>query len=569
MTSLGSLLIGTVGRLAAKRVEAAAADPEAAQLRVLREIVTRNHDTEFGREHRFGEIDGLAAWRKSVPVATYEDLRPSIDRMARGERGVLTAEAPEMFARTSGTTGSPKLIPVTPACRRRAHADASRAFLWYALHDHPTILDGKAMSLVSPAVEGKTEAGIPFGSTSGAMYRGYPGPVQRSYAVPYEAFEIEDYDAEYYVLQRVALGCDVTFLCTPNPTSILRLCETADENAEDMLRDVHDGTLRSDLDIPREIREAVLARCPADPERAKLLRKARARRGGRLLPCDYWPNLALISCWKGGTVGFHLRRIGEWFDPGGSAPVPIRDLGWLASEVRGSVPVSDDGLAGVPTIGRNLFEFVETDEVEAGDDASRWTFRSPHELEEGREYYAFVTTTGGLYRYDMNDVVRAEGRFGATPRLVFVRKGRDVTSLTGEKLTADQVVEACEGASTEAKVPLVHFAAEADVEKSRYTFLVEPERRVPERSRRALLAAIERRLSELNIEYLAKRKSRRLRKPELRVMKRGWYERVRRGAAEKGRPLFQQKDLVLTTREPGKDGASTKRTKREAAASTE
>jgi hypothetical protein len=389
------------------------------------------------------------------------------------------------------------------------------------------------------------------------MYRGYPLPVRNSYAIPYEAFEIEDYDSEFYVLQRVALGCDVTFLCTANPTSILRLCETADEHADALLRDLSDGTLRADLDVASEIREAVLAQCPADPERAKRLERARRRRDGRLLPRDYWPNLALVSCWKGGTVGYHLRQFDEWFDPDDSAPVPVRDLGWLATEIRGTVPVSDEGLAGVPTVGRNLFEFVDADEVEADeDDPSRWTFRSPHELEEGREYYVFVTTTGGLYRYDMNDVLRAEGRFDATPRLVFVRKGRDVTSITGEKLTADQVVLACEGASTEAKVPLVHFAAEADVENARYAFLVEPEGKAPKRSLRPLLTAIERRLSELNIEYRAKRGSRRLHPPELRVMKRGWYERVRRDVVAEGRPLFQHKTLVLTTREPGTDGAA-------------
>jgi hypothetical protein len=231
VTTLGSLVVGALGRRAVRRVEAAAADPEAAQLRVLREIVAKNRDTRYGLEHGFSEVRDFAQWRTRVPVAKYENLKPYVDRMAAGEPDILTKEPVEMFARTSGTTAEPKFIPVTKSCRRRAHADSSRAFLWYARRDHPRILEGRSMSLVSPAEEGRTPGGIPFGSTSGAMYRGFPLPVRNTYAVPYEVFEIDDYDTEYYVLQRVGVASDVTFLVTANPTSILRLCGTADERA--------------------------------------------------------------------------------------------------------------------------------------------------------------------------------------------------------------------------------------------------------------------------------------------------------------------------------------------------
>jgi hypothetical protein len=553
VSTIGSLVVSAFGRSAARRVEAAAADPEAAQLRVLRELVEKNRDTEFGREHGFAEIRDFAEWRRRVPVSKYEDLRPYVDRMAAGEEGVLTAEPPEMFARTSGTTAEPKLIPVTKTCRRRAHADSSRAFLWYARRDHPQILAGRAMSLVSPAEEGRTEGGIPFGSTSGAMYRGFPRPVRNTYAVPYEAFEIEDYDTEFYVLQRLGVAADVTFLATANPTSILRLCETADEHAERILREIHDGGLSADIDVPDAVRKAVEDRCPADPDRAKELSRARKRRGGRLLPCDYWPNLVLISCWKGGSVGFHVDRFDEWFRPDGGDELPVRDLGWLASELRGTIPVADEGLAGVPTIGRNLLEFVDAEEMEEEKDPSRRRYLLAHELEEGREYHVFVTTTGGLYRYDMNDVLRPEGRFEKTPRLVFVRKGKDMASLTGEKLTSDQVVAACEGAAQDASVELVQCTAEADVEASRYAFKVELESSPRRGALRRFLESVEERLSEQNIEYKGKRASRRLRAPELHVMPSGWHERQRRQAADEGKPVFQHKGLVLTTRDPEKD----------------
>ena len=101
---------------------------------------------------------------------------------------------------------------VTPTCRGRDHADQIRVWLHHARQAHPGILRGKIVSLVSPAVAGKTEAGIPYGSTSGMMYRDMNPLVRRSYAIPYEVAEIADYDAVYYTVMRLALEADVTLL---------------------------------------------------------------------------------------------------------------------------------------------------------------------------------------------------------------------------------------------------------------------------------------------------------------------------------------------------------------------
>ena len=75
---------------------------------------------------------------------------------------------------------------------------------------------------------------------------------------------------------------------------------------------------------------------------------------------------------------------------------------------------------------RRSFEFVEREKHESGGG----DFLDLHELEDGREYYVFVTTGEGLYRYDMNDIVRVNGRFFATPALEFVQKGKGVTNIT-------------------------------------------------------------------------------------------------------------------------------------------
>src|SRR5262245_26248991 len=169
MTLLASLLIRVAGSRAAARFEEATHDPVAAQHRKLLEIVSANRETEYGRAHGFAQVRDLREYQRRVPVASYEDLRAQVERMARGEHGVLTAEDPLMFAMTSGTTGDAKLIPVTPTCRGRDHADQIRVWLHHAQLAHPDLFRGKILSLASPAVAGRTPAGIPYGSTSGMM----------------------------------------------------------------------------------------------------------------------------------------------------------------------------------------------------------------------------------------------------------------------------------------------------------------------------------------------------------------------------------------------------------------
>jgi hypothetical protein len=547
MSIVAQALIAIAGGAAARRFELAAGDPTATQHRKLMSIVETNQNTEYGKEHGFSTVKSLKDWQKAVPVVTYEDLRERVERMTRGEKNVLTAEAPVMFAKTSGTTGQAKYIPVTPTCQGRDHADQLRAWLHYARRDHPEMFRGKVLSLVSPAVEGHTPSGIPYGSTSGVVYRDMPWAVKGTYAAPYPVFEIEDYEAKYYCLMRISMANEITCVATANPSSVVKMCEMANSHADALLRDVADGSLRADLDIAKPIRELLVARCRPMPDKARHLEQARKTRSGKLLPADYWPNLALIACWKGGTVGHYVERFSQWFDPDGRKSIPVRDWGYLSSEARCSIPVSDEGCGGVLTVAGNVYEFVEVEELEKNPDSPEaWRMLGVDEVEVGKQYYIFITTTGGLYRYDINDIIEVVGRYRQTPVIAFCRKGRGMTSITGEKVSVDQVIEAFERSAREVAIEVSHFKAEADTEGERYVFKVEAATSIPQERLRSMLEALEKHLSDLNIEYAAKRKSLRLNPPVLMVMKTGWYDSGKQRLVAEGKRLFQAKTILLS-----------------------
>jgi hypothetical protein len=124
------------------------------------------------------------------------------------------------------------------------------------------------------------------------------------------------------------------------------------------------------------------------------------------------------------------------------------------------------------------------------------------ELEKRKEYYLVLTTPGGLYRYDINDVVRVTGFYNRTPLIEFVRKGRDVANITGEKLHVNQLMQAMAEAERATGVRVRHYRGFADSEKSRYAFLVEFDAAPPAQEPLArLLAELDSRLRGLNIEY--------------------------------------------------------------------
>ena len=153
-----------------------------------------------------------------------------------------------------------------------------------------------------------------------------------------------------------------------------------------------------------------------------------------------------------------------------------------------------------------------------------------------------------MYRYDINDVIRVAGFYNQTPLIEFVRKGRDVTSITGEKLHVNQLIGAMARAQRAAGVAVHHFCACADVEKSLYVLSVELDGAMPSRqSLVQLLHELDAGLRELNVEYAQKRESQRLGSPILCVMKPGWFERKAQIILQRGGRDTQLKAQLLCT----------------------
>jgi hypothetical protein len=218
----------------------------------------------------------------------------------------------------------------------------------------------------------------------------------------------------------------------------------------------------------------------------------------------------------------------------------IIELGYVASEFRGTINIDVQRNICLPTLSDTFFEFAER---QAWDDG-KLEFLSLHELDVGRDYYVFVTTADGLYRYDMNDIVRVAGRVNNTPTLTFVQKGKGVTNITGEKLYESQVVEAVLAALSTRRINADFFIMLADQETAGYTLYIEASTPI-HGAGRVLFDDIDGRLRLSNIEYDGKRGSGRLAPLEVRWLQSGTGEIYRQSRVADGQRDAQFKYLHL------------------------
>jgi hypothetical protein len=219
------------------------------------------------------------------------------------------------------------------------------------------------------------------------------------------------------------------------------------------------------------------------------------------------------------------------------------ELGYQATECRGSIAIEAGTSSGLPPLNDCFFEFVE----QALWDAGTPRVSTLEELEVGARYYIIVTTASGLYRYFMNDLVEVTGMFRQTPLVRFVQKGKGVTNLTGEKLYEGQVIDAVQHALDAAGAQAPFFVLIADEQRLSYSLVIECDDETRP-DMHTLAAAVDRRLGELNIEYHAKRGSGRLRPLDVRCLRRGAADAYKAACVRAGQREGQFKLAVLQYR---------------------
>lgn len=383
------------------------------QWRWLNDCLTRNQDTEYGRQHHYNHIDSVDAYRRRVPIQSYENYADSIERMAQGQGDVLFAGQALAFERTGGSDGGGKLIPYT----RHSLADFQTALLpWLScLVTHYGINSGYAYWSISPATRQSelTAGGHPIGLADGA----YLGDMAlRAFAqvscVPHWVGTVDNIpDWELTTLYWLVRCPDLALISVWSPTFFTRLLDGLERR-----KDALSGLLENG---------ATLAKRPLPADRAALQRLSAYYLIGDAK--QLWPRLKLVSCWTDASSRPYADELQSRL-PG----VPMQGKGLLATE--GVTTVPDQEGRPILAADSGFYEFLD----------DHGNIRDAWELRQGDRYEVIMTTSGGLYRYRSGDRIRCEGFRGDVPVLVFVGRNGLVSDLVGEKLTEAFVAQCLE-----------------------------------------------------------------------------------------------------------------------------
>jgi hypothetical protein len=391
------------------------------QASILNRILRENSNTVFGRKHGFSNIRTVSGYQEHVPLLGYSELEPLIDRVAAGERDVLTVDAVQSFALSSGSSAATKLIPYTPSLLRDIRRGISPWLAGLYL-EHPSLLLGKSYWQVSPAgTPGRVSSGgirIGFGEDSEYFGRFRGGLVRATLAVPEQVSGITDMDAFRFHTLRHLLTCgNLRFISVWNPSFLTLLLAELPTLAPALIDRIRaDGHERRAAEL-HEILDTY-----------KGVEFTQSGGRNRTLGESIWRRLRVISCWCDAGAREAASHLQAAFPS-----AIIQPKGLIATEGIMSLPWRARGAA--LALRSHFFEFLET----AGDNP-----KLAHELQAGRTYSIVLTTSGGLYRYRIGDQVEVTGWIGQCPLLRFRGKESGVSDMVGEKLNSAHVVQAVE-----------------------------------------------------------------------------------------------------------------------------
>lgn len=398
----------------------------AVQEEQLLAIVRHAAGSEWGRAHDFASIRGYDDWTARVPVGDYDSFAPFIDRMKAGEAGVLVPEVVRHYGNSSGSSqhGRQKFLPIGETQIRWQILNGQDALFRYLVHARTVdFTGGYTLGLFPPPM--MKEEGPSLITNNPALMSTRVPKVAQLLVLPQEHVKtIADYDTK---LEAVAANC-----------------------------------------FDHDVRAISGTTCWFVLMFDKLLAEAK-RRGHRYTTVrEIWPNLEVLL---GGGVSAdpYLPVIRERV--GGD--ITLVDT-YNATE--GGIYACSDhtgarGMRMIPDRGV-FFEFVPLSE--RGKESPR---RVPLWAVEPDELYSIVvTTTSGLYAYELGDLVR----FASTRplRIEFAGRLQGCLSTTQELTTHVEIERAVEHAVKQAGGTTVDFGAGADVgvfgtSKSRYVLFVE------------------------------------------------------------------------------------------------
>lgn len=381
---------------------------------IWEKIRNQNATSDYGRQYRFDTKPTLSDLRH-LPIMTGDDLVTWSQ-----DHRTLTSDPILRHIATSGTSGGRKDIPYTTSllAEFQAGLDPWLASLYVR---YPSLLAGCAYWQITPVIKDDKLQPNPMPEESGDdteyLGRSRSAIMRQVMAVPNRvaiASNLETF--QWQTIQHLGRRRDLAFISVWNPTFLTLLLDAVPPligKLVDHLRTAGEDWRASEVQRVFEGWNGDHRQLDAD---------------GRTWPERLWPQLRVVSCWADANAAQPAATLQERLPN-----LAIEPKGLLATEAIVTFPWQRNQHVLAAT--SHVYEFLPVD-------CSTEQPRLADELEYGRQYRVIVTTSGGLYRYALGDVVEVTGFVHQCPTLRFIGRHDGAVDLVGEKLSPIEVQNA-------------------------------------------------------------------------------------------------------------------------------
>jgi hypothetical protein len=189
--------------------------PTDIQNEVLLDLLRRARNTFWGEKHNYAGITSIEAYQESVPLQSYEDIRPYVDRLREGEKDLLWPGEVKWFARSSGTTSEKsKFIPVTKEALEDCHLRGPKDVFAIYIKNYPEtrVLRGKSLILGGSHRINNFSNNSYYGDLSAILIENVPFWTDFIRTPPAHIALIEEFESKIEQIIKTSLDQNVTSL---------------------------------------------------------------------------------------------------------------------------------------------------------------------------------------------------------------------------------------------------------------------------------------------------------------------------------------------------------------------
>ena len=537
-----------LGDVSLLEIEHYTKDPMKAQKALLRKILCRSRSSEYGEKYDFKNIHTVDEYRRMVPLSTYADYAPYIERMMQGEKKLLYSGRNVRYCTSSGSVGKPKMLPksvndlwkmqcigfscsvATAAHYLRRTKDVRLprqvGLLTMALTGH-TAPDGKRINDAGQVPLDYLRCIMPFFCTS---------PLSLMYPEHEQML-----DMPYLQLRFALENRSVSYLGSLVITLLTTMFDYLERNWEMLCDDIEKGVIHPSVRITSELRAEYEKKLRPNPERADELRREFRKGFDNPIAPRIWPRL----CWAYGmvssTLKVYVEKLRRYIGP----DIPLHNMGYGAAEGFFAMATELDADDYVLLPHCVFFEFIPVDD-DPNEQIENPKTLLLDELEVGKKYEVVITNSSGLYRYRMFDVVRVTRMHHGTPQIEFLYRRNLGMNIANEKMTTDMVDEAVKQTTDALGLTLAGYSVCDDfsVSPPRYCVVCESEQPIDDATRQKMSEYLDRSFKEYNDKY-ATRRATMIGAPEVLLLEQGSYAAYRESLLRSGKALNQQKPVTV------------------------